>query len=43
MRVSFMVCVAVAGLYDAATASPTILFLQTVPAVVALALVISAH
>jgi putative membrane protein len=35
----FLLCVAVAGLYGAATASRRILYVQTVPAVVALALV----
>ncbi|GAA3391203.1 DUF1304 domain-containing protein [Streptomyces roseoviridis] len=42
-RVFFLVCVAVAGVYGAATASRRILFVQTVPAVIALALVIAAH
>jgi putative membrane protein len=32
----FLACVAVAGIYGAATASPKILFVQTVPAVVAM-------
>ena len=35
----FLACVAVAGLYGAATVGKKILFIQTVPAVVALALV----
>lgn len=34
----FLLCVAVAGAYGAATVSSTILFVQTVPAVIALAL-----
>jgi len=41
--VFFLVCVAVAGLYGAATASRRILFVQTVPALVALALVLVAR
>lgn len=32
----FLICVAVAGLYGAASASKTILYVQTVPAVVAI-------
>ncbi|MFD1937281.1 MULTISPECIES: DUF1304 domain-containing protein [Nonomuraea] len=39
-KVFFLVCVAVAGLYGAATASRKILFVQTVPAVVTLAAVL---
>jgi len=39
----FLVCVAVAGVYGAATASRRILFVQTVPALIALALVLAAH
>lgn len=35
----FLLCVTVAGLYGAATASRRILFVQTVPAAIALALV----
>jgi len=35
----FLLCVVVAGIYGAATANPRILFVQAVPAVVALALV----
>jgi putative membrane protein len=35
----FLVCVAVAGLYGAATAAKKILFVQTIPALIALALV----
>lgn len=34
----FLVCVAVAGVFGAATVSPSILYVQTVPAVAALAL-----
>lgn len=37
-KVFFLLCVLVAGLYGAATASRRILFVQAVPAVVALAL-----
>ncbi|MGX5826077.1 DUF1304 domain-containing protein [Mesorhizobium sp. 43Arga] len=36
VKVFFLLCVAVAGLYGAATVSGKILFVQTVPAVVAL-------
>ncbi|MDG9714757.1 DUF1304 domain-containing protein [Streptomyces sp. DH10] len=43
VSVFFLVCVAVAGVYGAATASRKILFVQTVPALVALALVLLAH
>ncbi|MFF5551464.1 DUF1304 domain-containing protein [Streptomyces olivaceoviridis] len=42
-RTFFLVCVAVAGLYGAATASRKILFVQTVPALIGLALVLLAH
>lgn len=42
-RVFFLVCVAVAGLYGAATASRKILFVQTLPALVALGFVLAAH
>ncbi|MER7758753.1 DUF1304 domain-containing protein [Streptomyces sp. NPDC097619] len=42
-KVFFLVCVAVAGVYGAATASRRILFVQTVPALVGLALVLAAH
>jgi putative membrane protein len=42
-KVFFLVCVAVAGVYGAATASRRILFVQTVPALIALALVLAAH
>jgi putative membrane protein len=41
--VFFLACVAVAGLYGAATASRKILFVQTVPALAALTLVLAAH
>ncbi|MGW5613662.1 DUF1304 domain-containing protein [Streptomyces sp. NPDC003877] len=43
VSVFFTVCVAVAGVYGAATANRKILFVQTVPALVALALVLIAH
>jgi len=36
VKVFFLLCVAIAGLYGAATVGPKILFIQTVPAVVAL-------
>ena len=39
VKVFFLLCVAVAGLYGAATAARKILFVQTVPAVIALALI----
>jgi putative membrane protein len=42
-RVFFLICVAVAGLYGAVTVSRRILFVQTVPAVLALAFVLAAH
>jgi putative membrane protein len=38
VKVFFLACVAVAGLYGAATASRKILYIQTVPAVMALIL-----
>ena len=38
VKVFFLLCVAVAGLYGAATASRKILFIQTVPAAIGLAL-----
>ena len=38
VKVFFLICVAVAGLYGAATASRKILFIQTVPATLGLAL-----
>jgi putative membrane protein len=43
VRVFFLGCVIVAGLYGAATASRRILLVQTVPALVALALVFLAR
>lgn len=36
VKIFFLLCVAVAGAYGAATASPRILLVQTVPAVIAL-------
>ncbi|MGW5420493.1 DUF1304 domain-containing protein [Streptomyces sp. NPDC003943] len=42
-KVFFLVCVAVAGAYGAATASRKILFVQTVPALIGLALVLLAR
>jgi len=41
--VFFLACVAVAGVYGAATASRRIIFVQTVPALIALALVFAAR
>ncbi|MEU4234725.1 DUF1304 domain-containing protein [Nonomuraea sp. NPDC026600] len=43
VRVFFLACVIVAGLYGAATASRKILFVQTVPALAALTLVLLAR
>ncbi|MEV0351307.1 DUF1304 domain-containing protein [Nonomuraea sp. NPDC050680] len=43
VRIFFLACVIVAGLYGAATASRKILFVQTVPALVALTLVLLAR
>jgi putative membrane protein len=43
VRIFFLACVAVAGVYGAATASRRILFVQTVPALAALALVLLAR
>jgi len=43
VAVFFLVCVAVAGVYGAVTASRRIVFVQTVPALIALALVVAAH
>lgn len=40
LKVFFLVCVAIAGLYGAATANRRILFVQTIPAVVALVAVL---
>ena len=42
-KVFFLSCVIVAGLYGAATASKKILFVQAVPAAIALLLVMAAH
>jgi putative membrane protein len=42
-KVFFLVCVGVAGIVGAATASRRILFVQTVPALAALVFVIAAH
>lgn len=42
VKVFFLLCVIVAGLYGAATASRKILFIQALPAAVALALVLLA-
>ena len=42
-KVFFLGCIAVAGLYGALTASRRILFVQTVPALVTLALVLLAR
>jgi putative membrane protein len=42
-KVFFLTCVAVAGVYGAATASRKILFVQTVPALIGLGLVLAAH
>jgi putative membrane protein len=43
VRVFFLVCVIVAGLYGAATASRRILLVQALPGVLALAAVLIAH
>ena len=43
MRVFFLVCVIVAGLYGAATASRRILLVQALPGALALAAVLIAH
>ncbi len=40
VKVFFLLCVAVAGVYGAATASRKILFVQTVPAAIGLALLL---
>jgi putative membrane protein len=42
VRVFFLVCVIVAGVYGAATASRTILFVQALPAIAALAVTLLA-
>ena len=39
VKIFFLLCIAVAGLYGAATANKRILFIQTVPAVIGLALI----
>lgn len=43
VSVFFLLCVAVAGVYGAATASRRIILVQTVPALVALVLTLVAH
>ena len=40
VKIFFLVCILIAGLYGAATANKKILFIQVVPAVIGLALVI---
>jgi len=40
VKIFFLVCVAIAGIFGAATASRRILFVQTMPALIALAAVI---
>ena len=40
VKIFFLICVAIAGIFGAATASRRIIFVQTVPALVALAAVI---
>ncbi|MEU9886642.1 DUF1304 domain-containing protein [Sphaerisporangium sp. NPDC051017] len=42
-KIFFLSCVAVAGLYGAATASRRILFVQTIPALIGLILVLLTH
>ena len=42
IQLFFLTCVAVAGLYGAATAKRSILFIQTVPAVIAIIVVVLA-
>jgi putative membrane protein len=42
-KVFFLVCVAIAGIYGAATASRRILYVQTAPAVIALIVVLLAR
>lgn len=42
IRVFFLACVVIAGLYGAATASRTILFVQAIPAIAALAVTLLA-
>ena len=41
MKVFFLVCVLVAGLYGAATASRKILFIQALPAAIGLVLLLA--
>ena len=43
MKVFFLACVIVAGVFGAVTASPVILFVQAVPAVLALVAVLLAE
>jgi putative membrane protein len=43
LKLFFLGCVAIAGLYGAATASKKILFVQTVPALAALVVTLLAH
>ena len=43
VKVFFLVCVLIAGLYGAATASRKILFVQALPAAIGLALVLAAR
>lgn len=43
IRVFFLSCVVIAGIFGAVTAKPSILFVQAAPALVALAFVILAH
>lgn len=43
LKLFFLGCVAVAGLYGAATAARKILFVQTVPAAIAIAVVLAAR
>ena len=43
MKVFFLACVIVAGLYGAATVGKKILFVQALPAAIALALVLAAY
>ena len=42
VQIFFLICVAVAGCFGAATAKPTIFFSQALPALISLALLISA-
>jgi putative membrane protein len=42
-KLFFLACVAIAGIYGAATVSRRILYVQTVPAVIGLVLVLLAH